>query len=60
MIKGDKYQLKLEASTHFVLVSVLSEKTRLSGFANQTVWFCPVEFFICLFTSFFSGLEKYL
>jgi hypothetical protein len=33
--KGEKYQLKLEGSTHFVLVSVMSGKTRLSGFAQQ-------------------------
>jgi hypothetical protein len=58
MTKGEKYRLKLEGSTHFVLVSVLSGKIRLSGFRNWNVWFCPAEFSICLFSSCFCGLEK--
>jgi hypothetical protein len=60
MTKGEKYLLKLEGSTHFVLVYVLSGKIRLSGFANRTAPFCPAEFFISLSSSYFSGLEKYL
>jgi hypothetical protein len=35
MTKGEKYGLKLEGSTHIVLVSVLSGKIRLSSFAQQ-------------------------
>jgi hypothetical protein len=39
MTKGEKYQLKLEGSTLSISSSVLFGKTRLSGFANRTVWF---------------------
>jgi hypothetical protein len=42
--KGEKYQLKLEGSTQFVLVSVLSGKIRLFGFVNRNVRFCLAEF----------------
>jgi hypothetical protein len=42
--KGEKYQLKLEGSTQFVLVSVLSGKIRLSSFVNRNVRFCLAEF----------------
>jgi hypothetical protein len=35
MTKGEKYRLKFEGSTQFVLVSVMSEKTGLSDFAQQ-------------------------
>jgi hypothetical protein len=38
MIKGEKYQLNLEGSTQFVLVSILSGKIRLSGFAQQNFY----------------------
>jgi hypothetical protein len=48
---GGGYRLKLEGSTQFILVSILSEKTGLSGFANRTVRFYPAEFFIYLFIS---------
>jgi hypothetical protein len=37
MTKRETYQLKLEGSTHFVLVFVLSVKIRLSGFTNRIV-----------------------
>jgi hypothetical protein len=42
--KGEKYRLKLEGSTQFVLVSVLSEKIGLSDFAQHNS----------------SGLENYV
>jgi hypothetical protein len=35
MTKGDKYRLTLEGSTHFILISILSEKIGLSGFTQQ-------------------------
>jgi hypothetical protein len=38
MTKGEKYRLKLEGSTQFVLVSVMTGKTGLSGFAQQNFY----------------------
>jgi hypothetical protein len=52
MKKGEKDRLKLEGSTPCFLGSALSGKTGLSGLALQN--------FSYLFTSCFSGLEKYL
>jgi hypothetical protein len=43
MTKGEKYRLKLEGSTQFVLVSVMSEKIGLSDFAQQNFY---LSFFI--------------
>jgi hypothetical protein len=52
MTKGG-YQLKLEGSTQFVLVSVLSEKTGLSGFVQQ-------NFYLSFLFPNSSGLENYV
>jgi hypothetical protein len=53
MTKGEKYRLKLEGLTQFVLVSVMSEKTGLPGFAEH--------YFLSIFLfPNFSGLENYV
>jgi hypothetical protein len=53
MTKGEKYRLKLEGSTQFVLVSVLSGKTRLSSFVQQ-------NFYLSFLFPNSSGLENYV
>jgi hypothetical protein len=51
--KGEKYRLKFQGSTQFVLVSVLSEKTELSDFVRHNF------LSIFLFPNS-SGLENYV
>jgi hypothetical protein len=58
--KGGLISIKASRPSSFVFSSVLSEKTELSSFANQTIRFWPAKLIIYLFTSCFSGLEKYL
>jgi hypothetical protein len=51
--KGEKYRLKLEGSTQFVLLSVLSGKTGLSDFAQQ-------NFYLSFVFPNSRGLENYV
>jgi hypothetical protein len=51
--KGEKYRLKLEGSTQFVLVSILSEKIGLSDFAQH-------NFLSTFLFPNSSGLENYV
>jgi hypothetical protein len=51
--KGEKYRLKLEGSTQFVLVSVMSGKTGLPSFSQQ-------NFYLSFLFPNFSRLENYV
>jgi hypothetical protein len=59
MTKGEKYQLNLEGLA-FVFSSAMSGKTRLTGFANRTIRFCPTEFLSIFLLPCSSGLDDML
>jgi hypothetical protein len=52
--------VNIQMPSSFVFSSVLSEKTRLSGFTNWTVRFCPAEFLSIFLLPCNGGLEDIL